>query len=239
MDTSRHVSAAAKKIGRILKEIVIIIGQLSKGLIILAAKKVRSDGKPAIIQLVRWLKEKTIVFVRMAKPKVIEVGHISKALLIAAIKKAKTTEGGRRKPKVIQVVQAAQAAEKKSSTILGKITQKVKEQASKAVSKEEYYETSLKQQQITTDTRAAKISSEIILEQEKTMNLNETLAKKISQNGIECKAITDIGSLPIEKRSYYSHLFSMSPRIITNRGCIRLEGNSRRNIDFIQIIQKN
>jgi hypothetical protein len=32
----------------------------------------------------------------------------------------------------------------------------------------------------------------------------------------------------------------MSPRIITNRGCIILEGNgTRRNIDFIQIIQKN
>jgi hypothetical protein len=50
----------------------------------------------------------------------------------------------------------------------------------------------------------------------------------------------DIGSLPIEKKSYYSHLFPMSPRIITNRGCIRLEvDGTRRNIDFIQIIQKN
>ena len=121
--------------------------------------------------------------------------------------------------------------------ILGKITEKIKEHASK-VGREEDYEI-LKQQTITTTT-AAKISADIILENEKIMNLNEILAKEISQNGIECKAITDIGSLPIEKKSYYSHLFPMSPRIITNRGSIRLEGNgTRRNIDFIQIIQRN
>ena len=38
--------------------------------------------------------------------------------------------------------------------------------------------------------------------------------KEFSQNGIECNAITDIGSLPIEKKSYYSHLFPMSPKNI-------------------------
>ena len=98
----------------------------------------------------------------------------------------------------------------------------------------------MKQQKITTTPTAAKISADVILENEKTMNLNEILAKEISQNEIECKAITDIGSLPIEKKPYYSHVFPMSPRIITNKGCIRLQGNgTRRNIDFIQIIQKN
>ena len=98
----------------------------------------------------------------------------------------------------------------------------------------------MKQQKITTTPAAAKIYDDIVLENEKIINLNEILAKEVSQNGIECRVITDIGSLPIEKKSYYSYLFPMSPRIITNRGCIRLEGNGiRRNIDFIQIIQKN
>ena len=67
------------------------------------ARKARSHGKPAIIQLGWWLKEKTIVFVRMAKPKVIEAGHISKGLLIVAVRKVKTIEGGG-KPRAIQVV---------------------------------------------------------------------------------------------------------------------------------------
>src|SRR5215208_468146 len=235
LDTNRLISATAKQIGRILKQITIIIGQLLKGLIILAARRARSHGKPAIIRLGQWLKEKTLVLIRKAKPKATKAGHITKGLLVVAVRKVKTTGGEGGKSKDRQVVRVN---EKKPQRILGKITEKIKEQASKVV-REEDYET-LKQHQITTGPKAGKISAEIILENEKTMNLNEILAKEISQNGIECKAIIDIGSLPIEKESYYSHLFPMSPRIITNRGCIRLEVDStRRNIDFIQIIQKN
>jgi len=235
LDTNRLISVTAKQIGRILKEIAIIIGQLLKGLIILAARNARRHGKPAIIRLGRWLKEKTIVFIRWAKPKAIEAGQTSKGLIIVAVRKVKTSGGEAGEPKDREVVQIN---EKKPQRILGKITEKIKEQARKVV-REEDYET-LKQQKITTTPTTAKISADVILENEKIMNLNEILAKKISLNGIECKAITDIGSLPIEKKSYYSHLFPMSPRIVTNRGCIRLEGNgTRRNIDFIQIIQKN
>ena len=234
MDTNRLISATAKTIGRILIEIAIIIGQLLKGLIILAGRNARSHGKPAIIRLGRWLKEKTIVFIRWAKPKAIEAGQTSKALVIVAVKKVKTSgEGGE-----LKVREVAQVNEKKPQRIFGRITEKIKEQAGKVV-REEEYET-LKKQKITTTPTAAKISDDIILENDKTMNLNEILAKEISQNGIECRAITDIGSLSIEKKSYYSYLFPMSPRIITNKGCVRFEGNgTRRNIDFIQIIQKN
>jgi hypothetical protein len=53
------------------------------------------------------------------------------------------------------------------------------------------------------------------------------------------KPMKDTGLLEIEKKPYYSYLFAMSPRIAKNRGCIRLEGNGRRNIDFVQVIQKN
>jgi hypothetical protein len=235
LDTNRLISATAKTIGRMLKEIAIIIGQLLKGLIILAARNARSHGKPAIIRLGRWLKEKTIVFIRWAKPKAIEAGQTSKGLIIVAVRKVKTSGGEAGEPKDREVVQIN---EKKPHRILGKITEMIKEQARKVV-REEDYET-LKQQKITTTPAAAKISDDIVLENEKIINLNEILAKEVSQNGIECRVITDIGSLPIEKKSYYSHLFPMSPRIVTNRGCIRLEGNgTRRNIDFIQIIQKN
>ena len=234
LDTNRVISATAKTIGRMLKEIAIIIGQLLKGLIILAARNARSRGKPAMIRLGRWLKEKTIVFIRWAKPKAIEAGQTSKGLIIVAVRKVKISGGEAGEPKDREVVQIN---EKKPQRILGRITEKIKEQAGK-VGREEDSET-LKQQKITTTSTAAKISDDIILENEKIMNLNEILAKEISQNGIECKAITNIGSLPIEKKSYYSYLFPMSPRIITNRGCIKFEGNGRRNIDFIQILQKN
>ena len=86
------------------------------------------------------------------------------------------------------------------------------------------------------DTRP---SGEIILKNEEAIGLNERMAQQIYKNGIQCKAITDIGSLEIERKPYYSYLFPLSTRIVTNRGCIRLEGNGTRNIDLIQIIQKN
>ena len=79
----------------------------------------------------------------------------------------------------------------------------------------------------------------VILKEEEAINPNEKLAREIIQNGIECNAMKGTGLLEIEKKPYYSYLFAMSPKIATNRGCIRLEGNGRRNIDFVQVIQKN
>ena len=82
-------------------------------------------------------------------------------------------------------------------------------------------------------------SPEVILKEEEATNPHDKLAREIIQNGIECKALKDTGLLEIEKKPYYSYLFPFSPRIVTNRGCIRLEGDNKGNIDFIQIIQKN
>lgn len=46
----------------------------------------------------------------------------------------------------------------------------------------------------------------------------------------------EIGSLKIEKNSYYSHFFSLTPVLVTNRGCIQVSG---KHFDYIQIIQRN
>ena len=102
----------------------------------------------------------------------------------------------------------------------------------------------VKQDIVTEKTKAATNadtlpSAEIILKEEEAVGLNERMAQEISKNGIECKAITDIGSLEIERKPCYSYLFPLSARIVTNRGYIKLEGNGTRNIGFIQIIQKN
>jgi hypothetical protein len=105
--------------------------------------------------------------------------------------------------------------------------------------------TTTKHDTVTEKTKAAatdadtRPSAEIILHDEEAISLNERMAQQIYKNGIQCKAITDIGSLEIERKPYYSYLFPLSTRIVTNRGCIRLDGNGIRNIDLIQIIQKN
>ena len=76
--------------------------------------------------------------------------------------------------------------------------------------------------------------------EEESTSINERLAREVNQNGIKCEAVIELGSLGIEKKPPYSFLFPLSPRIITNRGCIKLtQENGRSNIDLIQIVQKN
>jgi hypothetical protein len=68
------------------------------------------------------------------------------------------------------------------------------------------------------------------------ITLNDKLAEEIREEiGIDCQAI-DVNSLPVEHKPYYSYIFPMSSKIVTNRGCIRVKGKS---FDLIQIIQRN
>jgi hypothetical protein len=83
------------------------------------------------------------------------------------------------------------------------------------------------------------LSPEMILREDEPVSPNARLAQDIRKNGIQCKALEEIGSLPIEREPYYSYLFTSSPRLITNRGCITLDITSKRNIDLVQVIQRN
>jgi hypothetical protein len=64
------------------------------------------------------------------------------------------------------------------------------------------------------------------------INLNERLAEEIREIGVDCEVI-ESRSLPIEHKSYYSYIFPMRSKFITNRGYIRAKGK------FMQIIQRN
>jgi hypothetical protein len=221
LDLNMFIKSAAKKIGRIVKEVAIIIFQLVIGLIILVDRNARSHGKPAIISFGRGLKEKTLIFVRWARPKIMQAVQISKVLLILAAREL-STRG------VSMVKQIAQLLKDSPSRFYSK----ARETAGEKVN-------TVKKYNIATEVPVP-LSSEVILREEESISINERLAREIIQNGIKCEAVTDIGSLRIETRPPYSFLFPMSPRIVTNRGCIRLtQDNERSNIDLIQIIQKN
>jgi hypothetical protein len=70
----------------------------------------------------------------------------------------------------------------------------------------------------------------------KRTQLNEDLAEQIRQQiGLDCEA-SEIGSLEVEHKKYYSNNFPMSPKITTNRGCIIVNG---RRFSIIHIIQRN
>ena len=217
-------------ISRNLGTIAVLVGHLLKGLFIALGRKAITDGMPKSIQLARWLKNQTIFLVRKLKeagrPKVMEAGQISKVLLIFTAQNL--TKG------VPIVLRIAQSVKGVSILFYGK---------AKRVVKEKIYvirQDMASEQAKASESASIPSSSDIVLKNEEMASPNERLAQEIIQNGIECKAMTNTGSLAIIKKPYYSYLFAMSPRIITNRGCIRLsEGNSTRNIDFIQIVQKN
>jgi hypothetical protein len=219
-----------KKLGRIIREVAIIIFQIVKGLIILVGRNARGHGKPAIMRFGLLLREKTIIFVRWARYKIGQAVQISKVLLILTARELRTRG-------VSTVKQIAQLLKDSASQFYRKARE----------SAEEKVNTVKKDNIATGETRASEteavsvpLSSEVILREEESISINEKLARKIIQNGIKCEAVTDIGSLMIETKPPYSFLFPSSPRIVTNRGCIRLtQDNERSNIDLIQIIQKN
>ena len=223
---SRPTYAISREIG----SIVVLIGRLLQGLFISLGRKAKTDGIPKVVQLGYFLKRQTIFLLRkldeVGKPKVIKAGQISKGLIILVTRNLKA----KGVPMVIWIAQSTSDLSslfyKKAKLIVGEKINVIKQDI--AIEQTTAYSAS-----------ATQPSSEIILKEEETIKLIERFAQESFQNGIECNTITDIGSLPIEKKSYYSHLFPMSPRIITNRGCIKFEGNGRRNIDFIQILQKN
>ena len=229
MDIIRSIAVAAKRLGRIGKEVAILIGHLIINLIILAATKVKSYGKTAIKRLGLWLKEKTIVFARWAMLRIIQAGQILKILLILAVQKLKN--------KGIPMI-------KRSAELLKDLSRRFYRKA-KEVAEEKVND--VRKDIVTEKTRASEaealpvsMSSDVILREEESISIIEKLARQINQNGIKCEAVTEIGSLGIEKKPPYSFLFPLSPRIITNRGCIRLtQENDRSNVDLIQIVQKN
>ena len=229
MDISRSIAAAAKQLGRIGKEIAIIIGHLIISLIILAATKAKSHGKLAIKRLGLWLKEKTIVFARWAMLKIIQAGQIFKILLILAAQKLKNKG-------IPMIKQSAELLKDLSSRFYRK-AKKVAEEKVNNVRKDIATE---KTKASEAEAIPVSVSLDVILKEEESISINERLAREIDQNGIRCEAVTEIGSLGIEKKPPYSFLFPLSPRIVTNRGCIRLtQENDRSNIDLIQIVQKN
>ena len=80
------------------------------------------------------------------------------------------------------------------------------------------------------------------MSQEDLIDTNESLYKNIIRDlrreGIDVEEAgkEDEDILKIERSPYYSYNFSMTPRVVTNRGAVRIKN---MNIDFIQLLQRN
>lgn len=69
----------------------------------------------------------------------------------------------------------------------------------------------------------------------KISGLNEIFASQMKKSGLTVEAVP-LGSLNLESEDYYNNDIGSNPRLITNRGCIKIED---KEITMIQIIQRN
>jgi hypothetical protein len=63
----------------------------------------------------------------------------------------------------------------------------------------------------------------------------QTMAAEMKKGGVQGDAL-ELGLHPLEKGPYYSQLFALSSKLATNKGLIRVSG---KNVDFIQVLQRN
>ena len=69
----------------------------------------------------------------------------------------------------------------------------------------------------------------------KKLSAHEKFAEEMKLCEIDCEALP-LGLQPIERKQYYSHTFSMSPKFVTNKGMVKIRG---KNIHFVQLLQRN
>lgn len=69
----------------------------------------------------------------------------------------------------------------------------------------------------------------------KISSLNEIFASQMKKSGLTVEAVP-LGSLNLESEDYYNNDIGSNPRLITNRGCIKIKD---KEITMIQIIQRN
>jgi hypothetical protein len=69
----------------------------------------------------------------------------------------------------------------------------------------------------------------------KNSSLNEIFASQMKNSALTVEAVP-LGSLNLESEDYYNNDIGSNPRLITNRGCIKIKD---KEITMIQIIQRN
>jgi hypothetical protein len=164
------------------------------------------------------------------------LGHILKRSATSAGMKTKSMgsqKGGVSEPLAKRNKKAKQEVGAKSKPLLRKLATNLSVQSNKTI--EETKRAIKDDMKATKDSNIAKSSEELPEIVIKRVSLNESLAQALERIGIDCKAI-EVSSLAIENRPYYSYKLPMSPKIVTNRGCIKVKGKS---FGLVQIIQRN
>jgi hypothetical protein len=67
------------------------------------------------------------------------------------------------------------------------------------------------------------------------VTINERFANEMREKGINARAIPT-GTLELEREEYYNNDYGNSPRLITNKGCVKIENSE---VELVQLIQLN
>jgi hypothetical protein len=175
----------------------------------------------------------------------IQLGYMLGRILKISARSAgrKTKDVGKRKGRELEPVikNLASSGSKKAKDVGAKSRPLLKELATmisvQAKNTIEHTKNGIKaDMKATNASNLAKSSEELPEIIIKIVNLNESLAQEAREEfGIDCEAV-EVNSLAIEKEPYYSYKLSMSPKIVTNRGCIKVR---HKSFGLIQIIQRN
>jgi hypothetical protein len=216
----------AKEIGVIIGKKILILtsqaGYVVGRIIVILFKRAKATGKQEGEEIANILRRLAVFLVvktnTTGKENAIQSGQLLKKLARITGRKAKSV---------------AKDAGVKSRPLLKELAIMISVQANKAI---EQTKRGIKaDMKATKASNLAKRSEELPEIVTKRVNLNESLAQSIERIGIDCEAI-EVNSLAIENRPYYSSKLPMSPKIVTNRGCIKVNGKS---FGLIQIIQRN
>ena len=161
-----------------VREIAVLIGRLLKGLFLFLGSEVKVHVIPRAVQLVHWLKRKTIIPIRkpvkLGYPKVIEVGQISEGLLVLTARNLKT-KGASMSMGILRSIKNL------TSLFYGKAKKIAKEKVS--LVRRDIAAEKIKASSIS----AILLSPEIIFKEEEAVGPSQRLARQLSHNGIKCQ----------------------------------------------------
>jgi hypothetical protein len=175
-------------------------------------------------QLMRLLKPLTTSIGRKAK----DMGKQQARNLEPSVKKMASTGTKKAKDVGKDIGTKSKPLLNDLATMIGEEANKTIEQTKRAIKAD---------MEATKASDLAKSSEELPEITIRRINLNERLAQQAKNElGLDCEPV-ELNSLAIENEpSYYSYKFPMSPKIVTNRGCIKVKG---KRFGLIQIIQRN
>lgn len=223
------ISTKAREVGMLILNILIVVGRAAGILVITTAKfiirKVRSGGKDKAKAIGNLLLAFSIALVR-------KVGQLLLILGRFIYKKTKKLKTENLKVKTEDEGELLKGWTKTSS-VKKTIHLLIHRFALLVV-------TAMNKVQVATKDDRSKNAHISDISQEDLIDTNESLYQNIirglKHEGIDVEEAGEEDILKIERPPYYSYNFSMTPRVVTNRGAIRIKN---KNINFIQLIQRN